>query len=188
VSGFAGEREVLDPAATDGDEGEHVHAPAETCVRIAPRRRWQAGGGEDVADGARRDGDAQLAQLARDPQVAPARVIAGEPQYQLAHITADRRAARAAVRKGPAASNHPAMPAQKRLRPNEEGVPGAARQHATERGQQQPVVYLQSRPARLPAKNRQLVSEHEDLQLLRSITAANEHDQLEQPADNEVDG
>jgi hypothetical protein len=34
----------------------------------------------------------------------------------------------------------------------------------------------------------QLVAEHEDLELLGSVAAANEHDQLEQPADNGVEG
>jgi hypothetical protein len=47
-------------------------------------------------------------------------------------------------------------------------------------------VRLESRPVDLPAKDRQLVAEHEDLQLLRSVAAPNEHDQLEQPAGHDV--
>jgi hypothetical protein len=45
---------------------------------------------------------------------------------------------------------------------------------------------LRTSQAHLTAKNRQLVPEHEDLQLLRAITATEEHDQLEQPAHDEV--
>jgi hypothetical protein len=46
---------------------------------------------------------------------------------------------------------------------------------------------FEPRPPGLSAKDRQLVAEHEDLELLRSIPAAEKHEQLEQAADNEVD-
>jgi hypothetical protein len=119
---------------------------------IAPRRGRQAGAGEDVADGARRDSDARFAQFARDPQVAPARVLARKPRDQLAHVTADRRPARPAVRVGPAASDQSAMPGQKRLRPDRERSPGVARKHPAERRQQQSVVRFEARPPDLAAK------------------------------------
>src|SRR6266498_4609292 len=93
-------------------------------LRVALRRGRQAGVGEDVADGGRRDGDAELAQLTHDPQVTPARVLAREPQDQLAHVTVDRRPAWAAVWVGRAPSHQPAMPVQERLRLHEESVPG----------------------------------------------------------------
>jgi hypothetical protein len=80
------------------------------------------------------------------------------------------------------------MPVQERLGSHEEGVPGTARQHPAERRQEQPVVGLDPGPTYLAAKNRQLVAEHEDLELLGSITAAEEHDQLEQAADDDVHG
>jgi len=79
------------------------------------------------------------------------------------------------------------MPVQQRLRLHEEGVPGAARQHPAERRQQQPVLGLDPRPVDLAPKNRQLVPEHENLQLLRSVAAADEHDQLQKATDHDVD-
>jgi hypothetical protein len=45
------------------------------------------------------------------------------------------------------------MPGQQRLRLNEECVPAAARQHAAERGEQQPIVRLKLRPLDLSAKD-----------------------------------
>jgi hypothetical protein len=42
------------------------------------------------------------------------------------------------------------------------------RQHPAQRRKQQPVVRLELRPADLPAKSRQLMPEHENLELLRS--------------------
>jgi hypothetical protein len=49
-------------------------------------------------------------------------------------------------------------------------------------------VRLEPRPADLPAKNRQLVPQHENLQLLRPLTTPEEHHQLQQAADDEVQG
>ena len=138
---------------------------------VALRRRRQPGLGEDVAHRGRRDGDAELAQLADDPHVAPARVLARETHDQLAHLSADRRPAGTAVRIRPAAGDQPPMPAQQRLRPDQEDAPRAARQHPAQRRKQQPVVRLEPRPADLPAQDRQLVPEHENLELLRPITA-----------------
>jgi hypothetical protein len=80
------------------------------------------------------------------------------------------------------------MPAQGRFRPHQERVPRAERQHPAERRQQHSVVRLESRLAGLPAKDRQLMSEHEDFQLLRSVVSSDEHDQLQQAADDDVEG
>jgi hypothetical protein len=55
------------------------------------------------------------------------------------------------------------MPAQERLRPHQESVPRAARQHPAQRRQQQSVVRLESRLPGLSAKDRQLVAEHKNL-------------------------
>ena len=40
------------------------------------------------------------------------------------------------------------------------------------------------KPPDLAAENRQLVAEHEDLELLNSLAAAEEHDELEQATDD----
>jgi hypothetical protein len=79
------------------------------------------------------------------------------------------------------------MPGQQRLRPHREGVPGAARQHPAACRQQQPVVWLKPWPVELAAKNREFMAEHENLQLLGSVTAGDEHDQLQQAADDDVE-
>src|SRR5438067_1897823 len=92
------------------------------------------------------------------------------------------------MRIGPAPSDQPPMPGEQRLRLNEECVPAAARQHPAEGGEQQPVVRLKPRPVDLAAKDRDLVAEDKDLELLRSVAAAEEHDQFEQAADNDVEG
>ena len=88
----------------------------------------------------------------------------------------DREAPGTPVRIGPAASDEPTVPPEERLGPHQEVVPAAPRQHSTQRREHQPVVRLEPRPAGLPAKNRKLVPEHEDLQLLRTITANEKHE------------
>lgn len=80
------------------------------------------------------------------------------------------------------------MPVQQRLRPHRESVPAAPRQHPAQRRKQQPVVELEPRLFGLPTKNRQLVPEHKNLQLLRPLTTPNQHDQLQQAADDDVQG
>jgi hypothetical protein len=149
-------RAVLDAPTADGDEGEYIEAVQPDRVyseeitgedrlavrseevaprlRVAPRCWRQAGLGEDVADGTRRDNDVELAQFACDAQVAPTRILAGKPQDQLACLTADRRPARGAVPIGSALSDQPAMPGHERLGLHEEDVPGAAQQHTAARG------------------------------------------------------
>lgn len=63
-----------------------------------------------------------------------------------------------------------------------------ARKHPAERRQQDSVVRPEARPPDLAAENRQFVAKHEDLELLGSIPAAEEHDELQQTADDDVEG
>jgi hypothetical protein len=46
---------------------------------------------------------------------------------------------------------------------------------------------LEPRPTSLPAKNRQLVPQHENLELLCPVTPGEKHDQLQQSADDDVE-
>ena len=71
------------------------------------------------------------------------------------------------------------MPAQQRLRPHQERVPAAPRQHSAQRRKEKPIAWLEPGLANLPTEDRQFVAEDENLQLLRTLTTANEHDQLE---------
>src|SRR5439155_3664187 len=54
-------------------------APARSAT---PRSRRKLRLGEQSADAGRRHLEAELAQLAADPPVAPARILAREPQHQ----------------------------------------------------------------------------------------------------------
>jgi hypothetical protein len=75
--------------------------------------------------------------------------------------------------------DQPPMPAQERLRPHQERLPGATRQHPAERSQEKPVTRGELRPLHLPPHDRELVPQNQDLQLLRALAAPEQHDQLE---------
>src|SRR5262249_2465203 len=136
-------------------------------LAVASRCRRQAGLHEHVADGGRRDRDAELAHLADDPQVAPARVLARGTEHELTPLRLDPWSAWLAMRSRPAASDESAMPLQQRLRPHQERMPRAPRQHSTQRREEEPIARLEAWLSNLPTKNRQLVAEDENLQLLR---------------------
>jgi hypothetical protein len=90
--------------------------------------RAQAVGKQDPPDRARRDAQAELTQLAGDPLVAPTRVLAREPQHELAHLIVNRRTAKSSRWLCPLTTNELAVPAQKRLWSDQQAVPTARRQ------------------------------------------------------------
>jgi hypothetical protein len=118
----------------------------------------------------------------------PTWVLAREPRDEFADITAKRRSTERSIRLGPAASHEPSMPGQQRLRLDEERVPAAPRQHSAQRREKNPIAWFKTRLFDLPAKDRQFMAEYEDLQLLRPLTTAEEHDQLQQAAADDVEG
>lgn len=59
---------------------------------------------------------------------------------------------------------------------------------STQRRKQHPVVKLEPRLSDLPPKNRQLVPEYENLQLLRRLTTPEEYHELQQAAHDDVQG
>src|SRR5213594_688244 len=104
--------------------------------RRLSRQRSEPCFAQDLADRRRRDAESERAELARDPLVAPAAVLARESEDQLADLTADRRSPRARCWVGPAPRHELAMPADER---DEERTPALAREQAARGGQQRPV-------------------------------------------------
>jgi hypothetical protein len=80
------------------------------------------------------------------------------------------------------------MPTKQSLRPHQERIPAAARQHPAQRGKQQPVALRVPRLPDLPAKDRKLVPEHENLEILRPITAPKQNHELQQAANDDIQG
>jgi hypothetical protein len=84
-------------------------------VGVPQRRRWGSGDGAGPADGRGADAMAEFEQLALDPAVAPARVLARHPRHQRGDDVADRWAS-GPVRVGPPSAQEAPVPAQNRSR------------------------------------------------------------------------
>src|SRR5262249_35878514 len=155
---------------------------------LEPLRSWlDTGLFQNSPDGARGQLDPEPDQLALDPPVAPARVLAREPHHQLTHLGRSRRSSGTPMQIRPAASDRLPVPAQKRRgRDQERSPPCLPRQHAAERRQQRPVSLRQLRTSDLTLKYAKLVAQQQDLDLLLSLRPVPEREQLKQPTQRPV--
>src|SRR6266536_1071448 len=138
-------------------------APAEPSPR--PRRR-NTGLPQDRANGGRRHRHAHTGELTNDPLIAPARILTSDSHHELVDVLGDSGPAGTASGVRPPSPNKPAMPAQYGVRANEQRLPGSTTQKAARRSEEETVGVLQPRTGDLTAKNRELVSQHHDLELL----------------------
>jgi hypothetical protein len=168
------------------------------CARRNPRHedRVRFGAGwnpceQHLAHRRCRDADPDALQLADDPLVPPVAVLAGETQDQVAERALERRSPCPPMRVRPAARDKLAVPAQQLsgLTANfdREVRPRRSRYCATERGEQRSVSPGQPRPSRLTPKNRKLVTQEQDLELLRTTRPCQQPHQREQIPHHEID-
>ena len=186
--------EDVQPLQRDRLDGEEVDC--EHALRLCPQEGTpgepgtRAGRAEpcfaqDLLHRRGRHSQPEAVQLAGDPLVAPARVLARQAKHQFADLAADRRStAPTGVR--PAASDEAAVPAQQRRRRNQKRPPTRPRQQPTRRSKEDPVGRCQPRPTRLPTKHRQLMSKDDDLQLLEVLRARPQEYELEHAAERQV--
>jgi hypothetical protein len=182
------EKEDVDPSQPGGLDGtEEITGKRRRSVltqELPPRelaslrRRRQPMAPKNRAHRCRRHADTEAPQLADDPPVTPARVLASEPHNQRLGATIDRRPSLASARIRPAPPDQLAVPAQQRRRTHRQARPRTSRQCARERSQDRPVDGPKLHSARLPAQDRQLMPEHQDLELLRALRSAQQHHQL----------
>src|SRR6266568_639498 len=180
AGGELDEEQDVERPQPDGLHGEEVggqdavslaseeHRPGRTG---ASGRRPQAGSLEDPPDGRGAHPDPQLAKLATDPRVPPPRVLPCETSNQGPHLRIDWRPAGPAPRVGPLPSHEFAVPAHQGLRRDQERRPAVSRQGPGERGQQRAVEVPEPWSADLPTEDAELVTQDQDLEVLRSILA-----------------
>jgi hypothetical protein len=104
----------------------------------------------------------------------------------LLHVLVECGAAWSTMRVGPGAGDQTAMPAQQRVRPDEEARPARSRQHATDGGEQGPVGRSSLGRGSWRRSTVKLVAQDEDLQILGSSAAAEQGEQLDRAAQGEV--
>jgi hypothetical protein len=161
-----------------------------TSVHVGPLRRG-AGRSEQGPYRRRACPEAELPQLALDPDAAPARVLPGEAEDEGAELRIDRRPARAT---GPAIGPLPAyelaVPSEQRRRGDEEGDPSITRDCPAGRREQDPVNGLELRSARRPLQHPELVAQDEDLEVLGAVvpvTPAGADDAGDEETDEQVE-
>ena len=130
-------------------------------VQLGPVRRGggtRSRGPEQAPDRGRRHADPELAELATDPDAAPAGVLPGQPEDELTDLGIDRRPSRPT---GPAVRPLPphelAMPPEEGRRSDEEGDPTVARERPTGRREEDPVDGPELGSARLPLQHSELM-------------------------------
>jgi len=142
--------------------------------------------GEDRPHRGRRNSDAETLQFADDPPVTPSRVLACQSNNQRLDAPIERRPPRP-VRIGPAPPDQLAVPAKQRRRADRQARPRTLRQSPRKRGEDRSIDRTEPRSLRLPAQDRQLMPEHQDLELLRALRPAQQHDQLNQTTKRQID-
>ena len=188
------EEQHVQPPQPYGVDGEEVARDDPRCLLAqerpprgarTPRRRVEAVAVQHRADRGRRDPDTQADQLALDALIAPARVLPGQPDDQLLDLRVQRWPADP-VWVGPRTGDQPPMPAQQRLGLDQEARPMSPGQDATDRGKQRPVGGLQPGTWSLAAQDRELVAQHQDLEVLGGVAAGEQREQLDGATQREV--
>jgi hypothetical protein len=121
---------------------------------------------QDLADRARADPVPEAAQLALDPDHAPAPVLCGEEDDQLDDSVVERWPSRWPGL-GPLPGHHAAVPAQQRSRGHDPVQAQAFRQHSRQCCEEGTIGPLQPRPGVHPAQHRDLLAQDQYFGVLR---------------------
>jgi hypothetical protein len=154
------------------------------CVRCGAG--WRPASSSTLRTEVAETGMPRPLSLADDPFVSPVRVLLSETKDQLAERALERRSPGGPVRVCPPAGDELAVPAKQCLWLDREDCPGRPGQRTAQRRQQRAISPRQLRPRGLPAENRQLVPEDEDLHLLRATRPSQQPYQREQAPNNEI--
>jgi hypothetical protein len=104
--------------------------------------------------------------------MAPARILAGQPQHERAHLSRDGWAPALAGRLSPLPAHERAMPAQQAPRSDQARAARGARQVASRRRQQGTIRDTKVPPRHLAAQDLELMTQDEQLAALDVQTAA----------------
>jgi hypothetical protein len=143
--------------------------------------------GGQPAHRARRDPKPELVELARDPLVAPAGILARQPQHEFARGGVDRRAPRPRPRVGPSPPDEPSVPAQQRPRRDEQAMTARRRQQPSCAGKQRPDTRSQRRAPDLTTQNVHSMAQHEQLKVLDLDAPATAKQQPQQRHEDQID-
>jgi hypothetical protein len=143
-------------------------------------------GKQDAPDRARRHTRAEIQQLAGDPWVAPAWVLAGEAQHELTDPIIESRTAGASTRLRPPATDEFPMPAQKRLWRHDQAASAWLRQDSRQRREEGRIGGAKRSAPLLPSENDELMSQHEQPDVFGEFAASAADEQPQQGREGEI--
>jgi len=177
----------VNAAGADLDEEQHVegleeggfHGEEVTCQdalglgtqELGPARTGSAGCGseslfeKDSPNGGCPHMDAEFAELALDPDVAPTGVLCCHADRERADLGIEPRAAGSLLAVGPLSFDELAVPTKERLRCDDEARPPVLRQDPRRCREEDPVPAPQFGPAGFALQDLHLVPKDEDLDL-----------------------
>ena len=128
---------------------------------------------QDPANGAGRDLDTELAELALEAQIAPASVLLGQLADQLPALFADRGStpARTTCEGRPLPSDQLAVPAEHRFRLDKQRGPRGLWQPARQGGKHETIGLSPADNLHLPFEDADLVPQHQQLGLISGPVA-----------------
>ena len=155
-----------------------IHRPADEVFTyladLTHLSEWQA----DPPNRRGADAVAECEQLTLQPHVSPARVLPRHPHHQGGEEVLDRWPSRP-VGVGPSSAHEAAMPAQDRVRGDQAMATQCPGQPLDECGEHGPVRPVHVRPWVGAAQHRDLVAQHEELDVLGGGRGAHQQGQPE---------
>ena len=137
--------------------------------------RAEPGLGQDPADCALSGSMAQAEQLALDPAVSPSRVLPGQVQGQIADLLGDSRASRPA-RVGPFPFDQTTVPGEQGAGRHDPMSPQALRLQSCQCSEHTAVGPIRLRASDLTSQYRDLMPQHQNLQILRAATTGEQRE------------
>src|SRR5205823_5668013 len=182
------EEDGFDREEVAGDDAGRLRFQELAPTRAAAtRRRFQTGASEKPPDARRRDDEAELAQLATDPAMTPARVLARKPEHLLPHLRWKRRTPDATGRLAPSPPHQRLMPPQPCPRPHQQHGSRRAREMNGCSDQECSIRHPELRPSNLATQNLELVPQHQQLNVLHVQAAAAPNKRTQESPKREVE-
>ena len=88
---------------------------------------------------------------------------------------------------GPVVRDEASMPTEDCVRSDEEDWPAVAAEHASERGEDRSVLGFEARSRDLALQDAELMAQHENLDILGTIPASTQHQQVDHKSDKTVE-
>ena len=160
---------------------------ARNCRQVGPERSGvDAGGVEDRPDGGGGDAVVESDELAVDASVAPGGVLAGHLEYQRADRLWGGWAAWLSSRVGPAAGDELGVPAQQGSRGDEPNPAQRGGEQSAQRAEDGAVDPVHRRVGVASTQDGDLVTEHQDLDVLGCIRASEQRQPAQQTGEEQI--